>query len=73
MQPPFVAKSFELTYEFDSELASRTIVGALMAVQHAQAIHATRLTIMGYRGATLLSDGGFVAEIPDIARLRPRS
>ena len=70
VQPPFVAKSFELTYEFDSELASRTIVGALMAVQYAQAIQATRLTIMGYRGATLLSDGALAAEIPDIARLR---
>ena len=70
LQPPFAPKEFKLTYDFDSELASRTIIEALKAVQYAQAIHAKRMTIVGYRGATLLSEGGVATEIPDIARLR---
>ncbi len=67
---PYRPQTFTLTYDFDSELASRTIGEALKAVQYAQAIHARRLTIVGYRGATLLSDGTLAREMPAIARLR---
>jgi len=69
-QPPFQAKTFTLTYDFDSELASRTIDEALKAIQYAQAVRAKRMTIVGYRGATLLSDGQTVSEFPQIARKR---
>lgn len=68
--PPYSARTFKLTYDFDSELASRTIGEALEAVQYAQAIQARRMTIVGYRGATLLSDGTLAVEIESIARLR---
>lgn len=70
LSPPYQPHTFTLTYDFDSELATRTIVEALMAVQYAQAVHARQLTIVGYRGATLLSDGTLAQEIPAIARLR---
>jgi hypothetical protein len=67
---PYTAKTFTLTYEFDSELAARTIVEALNAVQYAQAVHAREITIVGHRGSTLLSDGSLAQEIPIIAQLR---
>jgi hypothetical protein len=39
-------------------------------VQYAQAVQAKRITISGYRGAILLSDGTLAVEIESIARLR---
>jgi hypothetical protein len=68
--PPYQGKTFTLTYEFDSELAARTIGEALKAVQYAQAIHARAVTITAHRGSTLLSDGTLAKEIPMIAQLR---
>lgn len=67
---PYLPRTFKLTYEFDSELASRTIGEALEAVQYAKAVQAKRVTITAYRGATLLSNGTLAVEIEDIARLR---
>jgi hypothetical protein len=49
LKPPFAPKTFTLTYDFDSELAGRTIGEALKAVQYAGASHARRVTIIGYR------------------------
>lgn len=70
VEPPFRPRTFTLTYDFDSELATRTIGTALTAVQYAQATHAKRVTIVGYRAATLLSDGHVLNEIPKIGQLR---
>lgn len=67
---PYHAKTFTLTYEFDSELASRTIGEALNAVQYAQAVRARAVTVTAYRGSTLLSDGRLAKEIAIIAKLR---
>jgi outer membrane protein OmpA-like peptidoglycan-associated protein len=69
-QWPYQARTFTLTYDFDSELASRTIRNALNAVLYARAVAAKRITIVGYRGATLLSDGSTLAEMPKIAQAR---
>ena len=70
VEPPYTAKTFTLTYEFDSELAVRTIGEALRAVQYARAVHAREITIVGHRGSSLLSDDSLASEIPTIARLR---
>jgi len=70
LAPPYQARTFTLTYEFDSELATRTTNEALKAVQYAHAVKARKILIQGFRGATLLSDGTLAQEIPDIARLR---
>jgi hypothetical protein len=70
LKPPFASRTFTLTYEFDSEFAARTIGEALKAVQYARAAGAKRMTIIGYRGATLLSDGRVLREIEPIGRLR---
>ena len=40
------------------------------AVQYAQAVQARGVTIVGYRGSTLLSDGSLAQEIPMMAQLR---
>jgi hypothetical protein len=69
-KPPFAPKTFTLTYDFDSEFAARTIGEALKAVQYAQATHAKRVTIIGYRGAALLSGGSVLREVEPIARQR---
>src|SRR5580658_8021836 len=45
---PYLAKTFTLTYEFDSELAARTIVEALNAVQYARAVQARSIAITGH-------------------------
>ncbi len=68
--PPYEPRTFTLTYEFDSELATRTITEALRAVQYAQAIKARQVRIEGYRGSALLSNGQVALEIPQISRLR---
>jgi hypothetical protein len=67
---PYRPQPFTLTYDFDSELASRTIIEALKAVQYAQAVQARGIAIVGHRGSTLLTDGTLAEELPDIARLR---
>jgi outer membrane protein OmpA-like peptidoglycan-associated protein len=67
---PYSAKTFTLTYEFDSELAARTIGEALNAIQYAQAVQARQINITGHRGSTLLTDGSLAREIPMIAQLR---
>jgi hypothetical protein len=70
VDPPYRARTFTLTYEFDSELAARTLVEALNAVQYARAVRARNIAITAHRGSTLLSDGSLAREIPLIAQLR---
>lgn len=70
VSPPYQSRTFTLTYDFDSELPARSQIEALKAVQYAQAVQAKQLTIIGYRGATLLSDGTLARELPIIGRLR---
>lgn len=69
---PYRPRTFTLTYDFDSELPGRDQMQALRAVQYAQAVKARQLAIVGYRGATLLSDGTLARELPTIGRLRAR-
>ena len=68
--PPYRPRTFTLTYDFDSELPVRSQIEALKAVQYAQAVRARQLSIIGDRGAALLSDGTVVRELPAIGRLR---
>ena len=67
---PFHPQTFTLTYDFDSEVAAKNIGEALKAVQYANAIHARQFNIVGYRGATLLSDGTLTQEMPAIGERR---
>jgi hypothetical protein len=69
-RPPFTARTFELHYEFDSELAGLTINQLQAALQYAAAIGAKRMEVTGYRAAALLSNGEQIEELPAMARLR---
>lgn len=70
--PPFVAKTFTLNYEFDSELAGLTINGLQEALRYAADIKAKTIEIVSYRGSVLLSNGQQLQEIPTIARRRAK-
>lgn len=67
---PYRPRTFTVTYDFDSELPGRGQIEVLKAVQYAQAVSAKGVVIVGYRGATLLSDGTLTRELPGIGRLR---
>lgn len=71
-KPPFTAKTFELHYEFDSELAGLTINGLQDALRYADDIGAKSIEIVSYRGSVLLSNGQQLQEIPKIAQLRAK-
>lgn len=69
-KPPYTAKTFELHYEFDSELAGLTINGLQEALRYAADIGAKSIEIVSYRGSVLLSNGQQLQEIPIIAQRR---
>ncbi len=71
-KPPFTAKTFELYYEFDSELAGLTINGLQEALRYAADIGAKSIAIVSHRGSVLLSDGTQLQELPAIAERRAR-
>lgn len=69
-RPPFTDRTFELHYEFDSELAGLTINQLQAALQYAEAIGARQMEVTGYRAAALLSSGEQIEEQPAMARRR---
>lgn len=71
-KPPYTAKTFELHYEFDSELAGLTINGLQEALRYAGDIGAKSIEIVSYRANVLLSNGQQLQEIPVIAQRRAK-
>lgn len=63
-------QSFELRYEFDSLVMFRHAQLLQKIFEHARQAGATSVTITGYRGATLLSNGQLMREDKDIGRRR---
>lgn len=70
--PPYQPKTFEVHYEFDSELAALTINKLQEALRYAAAIGASSLEVVAYRASSLLSNGQQLEEIPAMARLRAK-
>jgi hypothetical protein len=68
--PPYQNRSFQLHYEFDSELAVLNIGNANEALQYARAVNAKHIKITSYRASSLLSDGTRLVEVEFIARKR---
>lgn len=68
--PPYQPKEYEMLYEFDSELAVFTINRVTEALRYATAIGASRITVVGYRSSSLLSDGTQLEEAPFMAERR---
>ncbi len=71
-KPPFVAKTFELHYEFDSELAGLTINKLQEALKYAGDIKAKSVEVVSYRASVKLSNGKQLDEIAKIAELRAK-
>jgi outer membrane protein OmpA-like peptidoglycan-associated protein len=67
---PYKAEDFTVLYDFDSELAARSLGAMTAAMTYAKAIHASHVEITAYRASSLLSDGTELAEAPWIARRR---
>lgn len=68
--PPYEPRTFQLHYEFDSELAVLTIGNAREALDYARAVNADRIRITGHRSSALLSDGSRLEEQTFMARKR---
>lgn len=64
------SKSFELRYEFDSLVMFRHAQPLQQIFEHANRSGATKVQIIGYRAATLLSSGQLMQEDKDIGRRR---
>ncbi len=72
LKPPFAAKTFELHYEFDSELAGLTINKLQEALKYADDIKAKAVEVVSHRASVKLSNGKQLDEIPKIAELRAK-
>ena len=69
-EPPFTAREFSVHYDFDMPVAGRHARVLSRIVDYVDISQARRLTVLGLRGATLLSDGGTLAEREGIGRAR---
>lgn len=69
-RPPFERKTFVITYDFEGMVGFRTPQALTPALDYAKLVKASRLEVVGYRGATKLSDGGRLTEHAGIAQER---
>lgn len=68
--PPFQAKSFDITYEFDGLVGFKHPKQITPILTYARQIKARDIEITGYRGATRLDDGKLLTEQPGIGERR---
>lgn len=69
--PPFVERQFSIHYDFDSDfLFARDTRQVVNIAEYARASKARTVEVVGYRGATLLSEGTVLTEKPAVAQLR---
>ena len=68
--PPEPPREFALRYDFDGLVVFRHAAALTAIFDAAQARNATRVTITGYRGSVLLSDGTTLTEQASLARRR---
>jgi hypothetical protein len=72
VKPPFEAKEFTLSYDFDMPVMGRHATVLSQILDYATRVAATRVRISARRGATLLSSGAVLTEGPAIADARAR-
>jgi outer membrane protein OmpA-like peptidoglycan-associated protein len=71
--PPTAPKAFTLTFDFDNDFMPGRVTRIISdAVRYAKAANATRVSVVGYRATTLLSDGRPFVESPLIAERRAK-
>ena len=71
-EPPSGPKTFHIYFDVDRGVAFRHPQQLVEIHEYARAIDARRITVLGNRGATLLSDGSLVTESAGIAERRSR-
>lgn len=71
-KPPYSAMTFELHYEFDSELAGLTINELQDALKYAGEIGAKSIEVVSYRASVLLSNGKQLTELDSMAQRRAK-
>ena len=70
-EPPFTEREFTIHYDFDSDfLFARDTRQLADIAEYGRASQAHKIEITGYRGATLLSEGSTLTEMPSVAELR---
>ncbi len=70
IEPPYEAREFVLTYDFDRTVAFRHPPQIMAVAEYAQAVAASRVAVFGSRGATQLDIGRLLAESAGIGRRR---
>jgi outer membrane protein OmpA-like peptidoglycan-associated protein len=67
-------QEFTIRYAFNDDYVEyASIATVLKAAAYATKIHASSVTVMGYRATTLLSNGQHLVEKPDLAEKRAQS
>ncbi len=70
-EPPFTEREFVIHYDFDSDfLFARDTRQLANIAEYARVSKAHSIEVVGYRGATRLSEGTVLTEKPDVAQLR---
>ena len=69
-QPPFQAKTFEVPYDFNGTVGFKHPAFLIPVLDYAKHTDARRITIIGYRSATRLTNGELLVEQEPIAQRR---
>lgn len=70
--PPRVDKQFDIPYDFDALVGFKHPALLQPVLDHALAVQARQVQIIGHQGAALLSDGTVLPEAPHTAERRAR-
>lgn len=70
LEPPYAAREFELTFDFDRAVSFRHPAGIQRIADYAERIGAARILVHGSRGETLLSNGRRLTESAPVAERR---
>lgn len=70
VEPPYKPKSFTLNYDFDGTVGFRHPRFLVEVMDYAKRVKARSISIEGYRGQTLLSDGQTLTEREGLAERR---
>jgi len=69
-EPPYQPKSFELHYDFDATVGFKHPRFLTLVMDYAKLTGARTISIVGYRGRTALSNGTFLTERDNLAKIR---
>jgi outer membrane protein OmpA-like peptidoglycan-associated protein len=68
---PYKTQTFPIPFDFDSVFMLNKATRAIQrALRYAQAVNASQIEVVGYRGAALLSDGKMLEEGQELAKRR---